>query len=149
MPNGVPSIGFARPKYVLIWSEDASKAGISALTKAEKETGKALGCYEDWDEIPAGADIFDFMVGVRSIQYTGCWQTFDPQLIRSKKGKGYITLCQRKRGDLFGNELKSADNWKTILREIWESKGDCVLRLSEPSREGLIALSRAVKEEAA
>ena len=111
-------MGRQRLTYVVIYSEDLSPAGETALKNAEDELGKKLGGYEDWDEIPAAADLLEFQVGSRFVKYNGCWQTFDPELVRPTKARGKIKLAQRKRVDSFGKELKKAANWKSIVRKI-------------------------------
>jgi len=122
-----------RPRYVVIWSDDLTDSGMRAWEDAQIELGKKFGCYEDWDEIPAGADLFDFQISDKSVIYHGCWQTFDPQLPwpTNKKG-GQIKLCQRKRGDHLGDDLKTLKNWKSIIRKLYDEKGQCVLPITGP-----------------
>jgi hypothetical protein len=122
-----------RRRYVVIWSDDLSEAGAKAWEDAQIELGKKLGCYEEWDEIPAGADLFDFQIIGNSVIYHGCWQTFDPELVRPTKKGGRIKLCQRRREDHFGQELTKLRNWKAIVRKLYDKNGQCALPITGPN----------------
>jgi len=129
------------PRYVVIWSEDLDADGREAWILAQRKFGDDIGCYEDWDEIPSGAYIWDFQVSKKRSKtkferYDGCYQTFFPHYYISTNSGGKITLCKPVHGRL-GQKPNMVKNWKKIIREIFETKGQCVLSAGDPALKEL------------
>jgi len=84
MTNSVDAI--MRPRYVVVWPEDLSPEGKAILKTVSAKLNPDLGAYEDWPEIPSGADLYDYR-SARDYQraknlptFMGCCQTFSPKL---------------------------------------------------------------------
>lgn len=126
-------LGFTRgrPSYIAVWSEQASDEALDAIGEAKKLYGiQDLDFYENWDEIPEGADIYDFELGSRGgVTFNGMWQTYSPQLKGETSG-GSITLCVPKRTNLFREKIAPNPAWRSIIRKLAE-KGAVVVRFED------------------
>ncbi|MGA7676642.1 MAG: hypothetical protein WCA78_16545 [Rhizomicrobium sp.] len=134
-----------RPRYIVVWSEDLSEDGEATRADISGELGLNFGAYEDWPEIPSGADLYDYCSPLSEKEtlpkFLGCWQTFSPKLECPVRHKGRnvrgrskkLLLCIEKKVESYSYASKrwceAVKNWQHDLPK--KNKGFGIIPYSE------------------